>query len=537
MRQIDRIKEFWGNLSGKHKKILIASAVGILLFSGAIAVMFNRTDYAVLFSGMNDEEAQKVISLLHETGVTYRYNQDGKIYVPNQEADDIRMDMAMEGYPQSGFSYDVLLNNSGMMSTESDKETFKLYDLQNRIGNTIRNIDGVKSAVVTINLAKDDKFVLNNDTKEKASAYTVVHMYDGGSPNPEQVKAIQRLIAKSVQDMDMGDVAVIDGNGIDVSVYKAEKDAQSDGSRKSEYETMEETKLEGGILDLLEGIYGRGNVRVRAKCVADMQKVVSEEITYAAPDETNNSGYVSEQSLTSEGNGPEASVSGIPGAKSNTNITQYNTQGGADQGGYYSSSSDTKYGLNQKKVQGQYDGGGIVDVTIAVTINKKSVSEGAPSDEEIMGLVASAAGVPKDQQAQKISVVTADFYDNSQVADASSQPVAAADAMDRKTMLILAGGVIVLLLITVLLMVLSARRRRRRRREEELAVLEAAIDRDQDEIQEEDPEIKISSLQAQENKYGAALKGELQAFADENPEISASLLRSWLRSEDEDHER
>lgn len=535
MRQLDRIKDFWGNLSGKNKKITISAAVGILLISAAIAVMFNKTDYALLFSGMNDEEAQKVVSLLHETGVTYRYNQDGKIYVPNQEADDIRMEMALEGYPQSGFSYDVLLNNSGMMSTESDKETYKLYDLQNRIGNTIRNIDGVKSAVVTINLAKDDKFVLSNDTKEKASAYAVVHMYDGGSPSPEQVKAIQRLIAKSVPDMDMGDVAVIDGNGIDVSVYKAEEDAKSDGSRKSEYETLEETKLEGGILDLLEGIYGRGNVRVRAKCVADMQKVISEEITYAAPDAANNSGYVSEQSLSSEGNGPEASVAGIPGAKSNTNIPQYNTQGGAGKDGYYSSSSDTKYGLNQKKVQGQDDGGGIVDVSVAVTINKKSVPKGAPTDEEIIGLVGNAAGVPKDQQAQKISVVTADFYDNTQAVEGSAPPAAVVGGTDQKVVFILAGGVIALLLVTVLLMILSGRRKRRQRREEELAIVDAAADRV--ELEEEDPGIKISSLQAQENKYGVALKGELQAFADDNPEISASLLRSWLRSEDDGHER
>lgn len=533
MRQLDRIKEFWGDLSGRSKKIAISVAAGLLIFSAIAAILFNRTDYAVLFSGMNEEEAQKVISLLHESDVTYRYSQDGKIYVPSQSADGVRMKMVMEGYPQSGFSYDVLLNNSGMMSTESDKETYKLYDLQDRIGKTIRNIDGVKSAVVTINLAKDSKFVLANEGAKKASAYTVVHMYNGGSPSAEQVKAIQRLIAKSVPDMGMGDVAVIDGNGIDVSVYKEEEDPTVDGTKKSEYEAMEEKKLESGIVNLLEGIYGRGNVRVRAKCVADMQRVISEEITFEAPDEINNSGYVSEQRLSSEGNGPESAVSGIPGAQSNTNIPQYNTAVGTGNDGYYSSNSDTIYGLNQKKVQGQNDSGGIVDVSIAVTINKKSVPEDSPSTNEIVRLVANAAGIDEEKQGEKITVITADFYDNTQAVETT---VGIADGSeDSKKMLLLAigGAVALLMLVIIVFLAMRSRNKRRLKQEEVQMQLEAAVGREQSGEPEEDPELKLSSMQAKENKYGAVLKGELQTFADENPEISASLLKSWLRSEDE----
>lgn len=535
MRQLDRIKEFWRNLSGKAKKIVIASAVGLLVLSAAAAILFGRTDYTVLFSGMNEEEAQNVISLLQESGVTYQYGGNGKIFVPSDVADRMRAQMAMDGYPKEGFSYDIVLNNSGMMSTESDKETYKLYDLQDRLGKTIRTFGGVKSAVVTINLAKDSKYVLDNDTDKKSSAYAVVHMNDGGAPSREQVEGIQRLIAKSVPNMDMSDVAVIDGNGIDVSVVRDENGTAAEAGKKAEYEEREEKKLETGILDLLEGIYGRGNVRVTAKCTADMQKVISEEITYSAPNKADNSGYVNQQKLSSQGSGAAAAAAGIPGAKSNTNVPQYNTKASANNNGSYSSDSDTQYSLNQKKVQGQDDSGAITDVSVAVTINKKSISKNSPSQNEVVQLIARAAGISQADEGRKISVVTADFYDNGSALEASAKPERAVLNLEKYLPFLIIGGAALILLLLIWLVIKRAIRKRQHRKFLELNEQEAAL-ASQSQVVEQEPEIQISALHMEENKYGARLKQELQTFAEENPEISASLLKSWLRTEDDGNE-
>ena len=103
------------------------------------------------------------------------------------------------------------------MTTDSDKNTYKLYDLQDRIGSTIRLFDGVKDAKVTIALGEESKYVLS-DNEQKSSATAVVTMQDGGSPTAEQAAGIQRLVAKSVPGMELEDVAVFDGNGNDVSV-------------------------------------------------------------------------------------------------------------------------------------------------------------------------------------------------------------------------------------------------------------------------------------------------------------------------------
>ena len=105
--------------------------------------------------------------------------------------------LVQEGYPKSGFTYDTFINNAGMMTTDSDKRTYKLYELQDRISSTIRLFENVKDAKVTIALGEESKYALDDEAKQNY-ATAVVTMKDGGSPTEDQAAAaIQRLVAKS----------------------------------------------------------------------------------------------------------------------------------------------------------------------------------------------------------------------------------------------------------------------------------------------------------------------------------------------------
>ena len=64
--------------------------------------------------------------------------------VLKEQEDQLRAALAYEGYPKSGFSYDVFINNTGGMTTDSDADTYKVYELQNRLGATISLFEGVK---------------------------------------------------------------------------------------------------------------------------------------------------------------------------------------------------------------------------------------------------------------------------------------------------------------------------------------------------------------------------------------------------------
>lgn len=138
------------------------------------------------------------------------------------------------------------------MTTDSDKQTYKLYDLQNRIGATIGLFDGVKDAKVTIALGEKQRYVLQEESDNGSSASVVVIMKDGGSPTSEQAAAIQRLVAGSVAGMDMDKVSVFDGNGLEITSSLQKAEGEENGSGE-ELARIVEGQITGKVMNLLGG--------------------------------------------------------------------------------------------------------------------------------------------------------------------------------------------------------------------------------------------------------------------------------------------
>ena len=70
--KLGQFKEFAGNLSSKTKKIIIAVAAGLVVAAVVIALILNNRPYAVLFTGLGEEEAREITAKQQEDGV-YRH--------------------------------------------------------------------------------------------------------------------------------------------------------------------------------------------------------------------------------------------------------------------------------------------------------------------------------------------------------------------------------------------------------------------------------------------------------------------------------
>lgn len=166
---MQRFKEWWQKLASKTKKLLLICVGGTVLIALAITalVFFNQDNsYSVLFTSMNQSEAAQVASLLQESDISFKYNEStGTISVPASTVDQTRADLLSQGYPKSGFSYDMYIDHAGLMSTESDRKQYTLYELQNRLGAQIRLFDGVQDATVTITQAEKSAYALSDDTE------------------------------------------------------------------------------------------------------------------------------------------------------------------------------------------------------------------------------------------------------------------------------------------------------------------------------------------------------------------------------------
>lgn len=274
--KLGQFKEFAGNLSSKTKKIIIAVAAVLVVAAIVIALILNNRPYAVLFSGLGEQEAQQITAKLQEEQIAFRYEGDSTIMVPENVVDQTKATLVQQGYPKSGFTYDTFKDNAGLMTTDSDKNTYRLYELQDRIGATIKLFDGVKDANVTIALGEDNRYVLN-DSETKSSAAVTVVMADGGSPSAKQVEGIQRLVSKAVPNMTMEEVGVIDGNGVTVSETENKTANSSDAE---EIAAVVEGQIEKKILKVLGPIYGDDNVSVAVRAQINMERLIRETTTY-----------------------------------------------------------------------------------------------------------------------------------------------------------------------------------------------------------------------------------------------------------------
>lgn len=504
----------FSNKFSKKTKILIASVLGgVIALSAIAAFILNNQPYETLFASLNQEESADIIGKLQESGVEYKYVNDGTIQVPKDLVEQVKAQLVSEGYPKSGFTYDVFKSNIDLMTTDFEKNNYKVFDLQNRIASTIALFDGVKDAKVTIALGDSQKYVLDNNTTE-ASASVVVIMQDGGSPSEEQVQGIQRLVSKSIPGLKFENIAIIDGNGREVSSTGSTQVGMS--KLKIEIESEMENTIRAKIIHLLSSIYGEDNVKVSVKCTVDLDKKVKEIINYTP--NADNKGIISTETIDKEIVRGDDAQGGVPGTASNADVPTYTmiTPDGTEV--YFKDQESRDYLVNQVKEQAQSDAGVLSDINVSVAINGVEMTD--ENKNEIISLVGTAAGIDKNIQNDKVAIVNLPFY------EPQIDVLPDAFTADKNTWIIIgiaAAGGLLLLIITILVI------RRLRKKKKKKPVASNRESREANVTEQIDTSNIGADILNIKNGRGMELKEKIRDFADDNPEISAQLIKTWLR--------
>lgn len=547
----EKIKKAYSDIHPKRRKQIGIVLLLIIVASVGVAGFLNIKKYDTLFVGLNEQEAREIIGKLQDKGVAYRYENDGTILVDSKEEERIKAELVYEGYPKSGFTYDIFKENINLMTTDFEKNSYKLFELQDRIGATIRLFDGVKDAKVTIALGEERRYVLDANQKTPASASVVVVMQNGGSPSPEQVKGIQRLVSKSIPQLDLSNVVVLDGDGNDVSQSDS---LQSELAKlRKEFETQIENSVKSKIINVLAPFYGEENIRVSVKATVDMNKKIRETINYTLPelatkeekqptvvldangeiidelpatetDENTNEvirGIPSRESINQEITRDRNQAGGVVGTESNADIPIYGA--GLPINGnelHVINQNDIDYLVNQIKEQTQVDSGMVEDMMISVSLNNK----GTPglSREDLLGLIGNAAGIEKDKQESKITVVSGAFYAPEEPPAEEVPPT----LLDQYRIWIYGAVAAFILAFIVTLIVFMILRKRKKKKRQKLAIGSA----NHMEVIEEKIALEPELISIK-NEKTLELRNNIRDFAVDNPEISAQLIRSWLRGE------
>ena len=178
----------------------------------------------------------------------------------------------------------------------------------------------------------------------------------------------------------------------------------------------------------------------------------------------------------------------------------------------------------------------MTDLTVAVSIN--SDGYGSLSQPQVVELVARAAGITPENEETKISVAASPFYNPNPDVPQSTNPFLdwAQSTVFGIPMWAIAGAVFALILLIVILVSMILRRRRKKRaslaQEPQIMFNEAEENADLAH-QAEFADMQKDLLNIQ-NEKSMELKENIRKFSEENPEVAADLLSSWLRGGSED---
>lgn len=556
------LKEYWQKLSDKSKKILVTitgvTAVIVVLAVIALKVGF-QPEYSTLFTGLNQEEAREVVSLLQEENIDYRFNdKEGAIQVTKENVDQTRARLLSQGYPKSGFTYDMYRDNAGLMTTESDKKQYTLYDLQDRLGAQIRLFEGVRDAKVTIAEAGEQKYAISDQNATDASASVVVTMESGKTLTSDKAEAIKNLIARAVRGMNFTSVSVFDAESMmEIGGDSADESGLGGAKDQTALTSLIESNIGANVRRVLEKLYGQGNVAVSVKGTLNMEKLIQENTLYSTPDKINEQDKTgllhTEEVINEDSLAADMSAGGVAGADANADTPRYtnndNTAAVTDRDTNSSAAREWLY--NTMKEQRQIEPGVLENITVGIVINTSDLSV---SESDLVKLVANSAGIPLSEADQNIAIVRAEGPGTAQPSEQPAQPVGTQPEqvlpLPLPVIIAIISGIVLLLLLILLLILRSGRKKNKdadadldgmfdlaENAENESAAGEpqGAADGASAGVAAQDEEMRrneeIINLRMQ---HSMKLKQNIGDFVDQNPQIAAKLVQGWLRGEVED---
>lgn len=537
----EQIKDLWGKLKGlflklnKKVRLLICGVlIAVVVIVIAVALFLANRPYTVLFTSLSADESRNIVSYLDESGVTeYRLEGSDTITVPSSMEAKLKATLLMQGYPKSGFSYETYRSAVGTMSTDSDRNTAFLQDLQDRMAGVIRCLDGVEAAVVTIVPEEDQRYILDSSSMTKASASVMVTMSGGSTLSTQQANAIRTLIARSVKGLDIGNIAISDSLGNTYSGGDTSTASSGDASLlKLQLEEQVNRTLRTQIMQVLTPLFGEDNIRVAVNSTVDVRHSTGESTTYkeptwAADGSTGGKGIIGSQIYDQEVvRGDGKTTGGVAGTTSNSDINTY-VQNSAKVNGnetYIRDNSTINYNVDTNKEQVERWAGTVADVMVSVTINSEAAA--GINQDNLMGHIARASGINTEVQDNKISIYLGPFYQKDSsglLPNASSLPFPA-------WMLYAAAGGLALLLI-LLSVILVLRKKRKKKLSKELNSL--LDDHKASTMMHAEPVgVDIMTIKTERSME---LRKTIRQFSEENPEIAAYMLKSWLKGEEDQH--
>ena len=411
------------------------SKLSLLLGVGALAAVVlamtmwsSKGDFKVLYANLSDKDGGAVIAQLSQMNVPYRMSEGGgAIMVPAAQVHDLRLKLATAGLPKGSVSGYELMDSARFGQTQFQERLTAQRGLEGELTRSITSMAAVANARVHLALPNQNGFFRE---QQKPSASVLLTLHPGRTLDRAQVAGIVHLVSSSVPELDPKAVSVLDQTGALLTSTGDGSPSAGLDAQQLQYVNQIETGFSKRIVDLLEPIVGRDNLRATVAADIDFSQTeaTSEEFK---PNQGAEARASIRSQQTSEQNGSTgAQPSGVPGAATNqppvpatapvTGAAQplQTAQGGAAAATNGRREATTNYEVDKTVRVTRNASGNVKRLNAAVVVNNRSVTDAkgkttsvALSNEEIeklTTLVRESIGFNKDR-GDSVKVINAPF--------------------------------------------------------------------------------------------------------------------------------
>lgn len=309
---MDQVKRIVGTLSARQ---LVTILVVAALVAGGIYGLTEwqrEAGFRPLYStGLAPEDAALVVQHLKESGVAYRLSANGTIVsVPEDRVAELRLDMAAAGLPKSGRIGFEIFDKTNLGMTDFAEHVNYRRALEGELERSVMALNEVEQARVHISFPQESVF---QEARQPAKASVLLRLR-GGSQLPETaIPAITHLISSAVEGLAPEAVSVLDMRGNLLNRAKQVADSGSGASESAlEYRQSVERDLTSKLNATLEPLVGAGRFRAAVSADTDLTSGEQSEEHF---DPTQSVMVTSQK--TEDISSPSHTTAGIPGTASN----------------------------------------------------------------------------------------------------------------------------------------------------------------------------------------------------------------------------
>jgi len=308
---------FGARLAALPMKSRVGLGVGVaalLAVLAAIALWSSQGDYKVLYANLSDKDGGAIIAQLSTMGVPYKHSEGGSaILVPAASVHDLRLKLASAGLPKGSVVGFELMDGAKFGQTQFQERLTFQRGLEGELTRSITSMASVQNARVHLALPNQNGFFRE---QQKPSASVMLTLFPGRTLDRAQVAGIVHLVSSSVPELNPKAVSVLDQTGALLSGL-AEDNGSGLDAQQLQYVNQIETQFSKRILDILDPVVGRDNLRAQVTADIDFSRTESTSEEFRPNQGENAEAAVRSMQRTEQSGQNGSGATGIPGAASN----------------------------------------------------------------------------------------------------------------------------------------------------------------------------------------------------------------------------